>query len=286
MEDAKRRPGPSNFASACGTPPSDCSRDESSDRATVLALETFDAFPVGAAPLLIDDAWTASPELALVDPELADRLRSALAGPERWEARAEPEDGPPGLAAVVAHEELSLSESAPPPADVDELEDVEHESSEETESFAAAHPTLPVSAEPEANHEIDAFLRNIEASPERADPPLDDLADLIVYDSTLPAEDDRVEPAETDADDMSEAQPVNDYPALPTSGELDATIEATDATLRRMREHLTSDEPTRRPRRVGRFVTVSAGICAVGAVAVLAADTQLGLATLPGMLGF
>ena len=285
MEDAKRRPGASNFASTCETPPSRRLLGESSDRATVLRPETFDAFRVGAAPLLIDDASTASPELALVDPELADRLRSALAGPERWETRAESDDGARSLAAVIEHEELSPTESAPPPAD-HVAENVEHESSDEPQSFTA-YPPLPVSEEPkEAFDETGAFLRNIEAPSAPADPLLDDLADLIVYESVPSSEDENVDPAEDSQDDVPETAPLNDYPALPTSGELDVAIEETDATLRRMREHLTSDEPSRRPRRVSRLVTVSAGICAVGAVAVLAADTQLGLATLPGLPGF
>jgi hypothetical protein len=284
MEDAKRRPGGSNFASACETPPLGRPLRESSDRATVLGLETFDAFRVGAAPLLIDDASTASPELALVDPELADRLRSALAGPERWETRADSDDGTRRLAAVVEHEELSPTESAPLPAD-DVAENVEHESSDEPQSFAA-YPPLAVSEEPrEAFDETGAFLRYIEAASAPADPLLDDLADLIVYESVPPCEDENIDPAEDSQDDVSETAPKNDYPALPTSGELDAAIEETDATLRRMREHLTSDEPSRRRRRVSRLVTVSAGICAVGAVAVLAADTRLGLATLPGVPG-
>ena len=285
MEDAKRRPGASNFASACETPPSGRPLGESSDRATVLGPETFDAFRVGAAPLLIDDASTASPELALVDPELADRLRSALAGPERWETRAESDDGTRSLVAVIEHEELSPTESAPPPAD-DVAENVEHESSDEPQSFTA-YPPLPVSEEPkEAFDETGGFLLNIEAPSAPADPLLDDLADLIVYESVSPSEDENVDPAEDSQDDVPDTAPLNDYPALPTSGELDVAIEETDATLRRMREHLTSDEPSRRPRRVSRLVTVSAGICAVGAVAVLAADTQLGLATLPGLTGF
>jgi hypothetical protein len=107
-----------------------------------------------------------------------------------------------------------------------------------------------------------------------------------VHESVPPCEEENVDSAEDSQDDVSETAPMNDYPALPTSGELDAAIEETDATLRRMREHLTSDEPSRRRRRVSRLVTVSAGICAVAAVAVLAADTQLGLATLPGVPGF
>jgi hypothetical protein len=285
MEDAKRRPGASNFASTCETPPSGRPLGESSDRATVLGRETFDAFRVGAAPLLIDDASTASPELALVDPELADRLRSALAGPERWETRAESADGTCSLAAAIEHEEPSPTEIAPPPAD-DVAENVEHESSDEPQSFAA-YPPLPVSEElKEAFVETDAFLRNIEAPSTPADPLLDDLADLIVYESMPPCEEEEGVDSADSHDDVSETAPMNDYPALPTSGELDAAIEETDATLRRMREHLTSDEPSRRRRRVSRLITVSAGICAVGAVVVLAADTQLGLATLPGVPGF
>ena len=250
----------------------------------MLEIETFDAFPVGAAPLLIDDAWMASPELALVDPELANRLRSAPEGPERWESRSDESDvAKPHLAVVIAQEEPSPTESTPLP-DADVLENADFESADETQAFAA-YPTLPVSQEPDEDHETDAFLRNIEAAPASADPLLDDLADLIVYESA-PFEGDHTELAENGPEGLSEAEAVNDYPALPTSGELDATIEETDATLRRMREHLTSDEPSKRPRRVSRFVTVSAGICAIGAVAVLAADTELGLATLPGRLGF
>jgi hypothetical protein len=251
----------------------------------VLEVETFDAFSVGAAPLLIDDAWMASPELALVDPELADRLRSAPEGAERWGSRAdESDDAKPHLAVVIAQEEPSPTETTPLP-DADVLENADLESADETQAFAA-YPTLPVSEEPDENHETDAFLRNIEAAPAPADPLLDDLADLIVYESAPPLEAEHVELAESCPEDLSDGEPVNDYPALPTSGELDATIEETDATLRRMQEHLASDEPSKRPRRVSRFVTVSAGICAVGAVAVLAADTQLGLAALPGLLGF
>jgi len=49
-----------------------------------------------------------------------------------------------------------------------------------------------------------------------------------------------------------------------------------------MRAHLTSDEPSRRQRRVGHSVTAAAGICAIGAVGILAADAHLGLATLAG----
>jgi len=143
-----------------------------------------------------------------VDPELANRLRSALAGPQRWGSHAAIEDAP-----------------------------------------------------------------------------LDDLADLIVYDGALQLESESSQPAHDRQTDVSQPAPLNDYPLLPTSGELDAAVEETDATLRMMREHLVSDEPSRRPRRISRLVTVSAGICAVGAVALLAADTQLGFAGLPRPLG-
>ena len=221
-----------------------------------------------------------------MDPELADRLRSALAGPERWEARTESEEVTTGRpAAVVPREEVLPTESAER-FDDDVVEDAEVESSYETRSFGA-YPTMPSSEEAdEAFHETEAFLRSIEASPTPADPPLDDLADLIVYESAPTPEDVSGAVAANNQDDPSERATVTDYPTLPSSGDLDEAIEETDATLRRMREHLTSDEPSQPPRRVSRFVTVTAGICAVGAVAVLAADTQLGVATLPGLLRF
>ena len=110
----------------------------------------------------------------------------------------------------------------------------------------------------------------------------DDLSDLIVRESVPPSEAAGTKPAESSQNDVSEAAPVNDYPTLPTSGGLDEAVEETDATLRRMREHLTLDEPSRRQRRVGRSVTAAAGICAIGAVGILAADAHLGLATLAG----
>jgi hypothetical protein len=212
---------------------------------------------VGAAPLLTDDAPTASPELALVDPELAERLRSALAGPQRWHAPRRSSDAAPGEAATaIESEERSPIETAPglDGATVDTTEIV---SSDEAQPFAAPS-TLPIPAEP-AGHETDAFLLSIEAGAELA---------------------------ERHQSDVAEAAGLNDYPTLPASGDLDEAVEETDAALRRMREHLTSDEPLRRPRRVGRSVTVAAGICAVGAVAVLAADAQLGLATLAGRVLF
>src|SRR5262245_38659188 len=107
--------------------------------------------------------------------------------------------------------------------------------------------------------ETDSFLRNSPALSAPANALFDVSAALLVSESVPPSEGESVELAENAQEDLVEAEPVNDYPELPTSGELDAAVEETDATLRRMREHLTSDEPSKRPRRVSRFVTLSAG---------------------------
>lgn len=282
MEDAKRRPGASNFASALGTPPSGRAGLQNHPIERLCSrLETFDAFRVGAAPLLIDDASTASPELALVDPDLADRLRSAPTGSQRWEAPRRPSDVTTGgTVAVIEGEELSPTETAPL---LDgEATGITDESSDEVQAFEA-FPILPKAGPGGTLDETDAFLRSIEAGTQIADQPMpDDLSDLIVRESVPPSEAAGTKPAESSQNDVSEAAPVNDYPTLPTSGELDEAVEETDAALRRMREHLTSDEPSRRQRRVGRSVTAAAGICAIGAVGILAADAHLGLATLAG----
>ena len=238
---------------------------------------------VAAAPHLFDDFLVASPELALVDVDLAAQLREDIRTGEEFRPRvvARPEFGllnPVELAGevgeavedvvelpeyVVPHDDVALDvepvvvalDIAAAPPVVDELP--------ELPDYVIAPEELPNEIE-----EGTAFL-DVASAPPAPDEVLD-LPDYVVR-----------------ADDLVVEEPsTSDYPVLPDLGEASEALEETDVALRKIREQLASEEPSPRHRRLRRGFVAASGLGAVAALAVFAVDVQLGVATLPSWLGF
>ena len=251
-----------------------------------------------AAELMVD-TQLASPELALVDPELAAELRSTLSPAEdRWlrppacveDASAESEDTPVRLEPDDAgyaeshhtqrqHEDEFIVVTPPEQTTMEELR------------LSSHYPILPAPKPEEASFEDSpprCVVRVDEASAESDDEAsalwavaevfreVEAVAERVLVDGYL-----TTTPDQTPADDRTRSH----YPVLPAS-DAEAT-EATDAALRRIREGLTeADESPPRKRRMRRGFTLTSGVVAVCAVVALEAGVQLQVAQLPSWLQF
>ena len=245
-------------------------------------------------------AQRASPELALVDPELAAELRSMLSPVEdRWlrpparveDASAESEDPPvrlandAGYAASGDTQRLHDDEFivATPP---------EQTPAEET-PLSSHSPVLPAPKPEEASFEESpprSGARIDEASAESDD----DASALravteILREAEAVAERVHVDehvtttPDQTPAEDRTRSH----YPVLPASDADAEATDATDAALRRIREGIAeADASPSRKRRIRRGFTLASGVVAARAVAALGADVQLHVAQLPSWLQF
>ena len=249
---------------------------------------------------LLAEAPLASPELALVDPELAAELRRTYSPFEdRWlrpparvenasaeseEPSAQPEsaddDGQAGSrdAEPLQHEFTVATppEQAPteelrpsslyPVLPAPEREEVGFEDSQTPppESFGEVSAK---SDDATALWAVAEVLREAEAVAER-----------VFVDEYLTATPEHM---------PAEGRTTSHYPVLPAS-EADANAtDATDAALRRIREGLTeADESQSRKRRIRRGFTLGSGVVAAFAVAALGADVQPQVAQLPSWLQF
>jgi hypothetical protein len=305
---------------------------------------------VAAAPHLFDDCPIASPELALVDADLAAQLRAELATGEAFRPRHVLGGEYPTLVFDAVVRDLDeeplvdvldeLPDSGAASADADTGEDVgadppsppvlealptpeeqtfelpdyivvsddEHVDSipdvvvpPEQETFPAL-PEYVVSAVEDALVEDDLP----EAIPTLQDPSLelpdyivlpDEETSLALPEYVVPAADEvtveDVVPEYVVHDDdvvpvVDEAPANSAYPVLPDLNERSDALEETEAALRRIREQMVvvpPSEPKRGPRLRRRF-TILAGLCAVTATAVVAAEMQLGVAHASGWIAF
>lgn len=260
---------------------------------------------VAAAPHLSDDALTASPELALVDLDLAAKLRADIRAGEAFRPRevarpefrlllpdvdsADVESGQSPVAeelrldAVTAEEivarvepvVVALESPAPPPA-VDELSDLPDYVVLPEEAADEAVLGARLAEDPaESYPTFPAFLDVVPEAPAADDG--SHLPDYVVLsDSEI-----RTDAASA----VDEASERSDYPVLPDLGEVSEILEESDAALRKIREQIGSD-PSERRRHLRRVFTVASGLAAVAAVALFAVDVELGVVAPPGWLGF
>lgn len=259
---------------------------------------------VAAAPHLSDDALTASPELALVDLDLAAKLRADIRAGEAFRPRevarpefrlllpdvdsADVESGQSPVAeelrldAVTAEEivarvepvVVALESPAPPPA-VDELSDLPDYVVLPEEADEAVLGARLAEDPAESYPTFPVFLDVVPEAPAADDG--SHLPDYVVLsDSEI-----RTDAAAA----VDEASEWSDYPVLPDLGEVSEILEESDAALRKIREQIGSD-PSERRRRLRRVFTVASGLAAVAAVALFAVDVELGVVAPPGWLGF
>jgi hypothetical protein len=237
---------------------------------------------VAAAPHLFDDVLNASPELALVDLDLATKLRADIRAGEEFRPR---EAARPAFRLLLPDVE-SVDVILEPPS-VEGGENVHVEAVAAEEIVLDVDPVV-VALEP-------SELPDYVVAPEEPNYPtypsfLGGTLEEVVVDEGPDLPDyvvvaDPVETGPIVTVPVEEASPASDYPQLPDLGEASEALEETDAALRKIREHLGSDESDQR-RRLRRGFTVLSGLGAVGAVAVFAVDLRLGVVALPGWLGF
>jgi hypothetical protein len=219
---------------------------------------------VAAAPLFIDDLLLASPELALVDADLAAQLRGGLTSGEGFRPR---EVARPAFLTLLV--DGVTAECAPTPDDQPASLEVE------TVDVLPAYIVVPDEKTDDLVLEDEVF----EALEDFDMPaPVEELPDYIVRSDAV------VVPevaAEVSAD---KAQSSSDYPVLPDLDERSDALDETDAALRKIREQMVvpGDKPTSNVRR--RLAIVS-GLGLGVALAAVAVDVQLGVLHAPGWLG-
>ena len=219
------------------------------------------------------DAPLASPELALVDPELAADLRRTHRPEHRW------------LPRPARMEAASAEEEATPPR-LDSRVDAGHAGSgtagqvHDNESIEPEEAAFADSPSPPLTHVDEASLE----SADDASAALSAVADVLREAEALA---EQVVADEYIAATPDEQQTRSHYPVLPAP---EPDVEATDATdvaLLRIRESLTeADEAPSPKRRIRRGFTLGSGVVAAFAVAAMGADVQLQLAQLPSWLQF
>lgn len=248
---------------------------------------------VAAAPHLFDDSPVASPELALVDVDLAAQLREDIRTGEEFRPRmvARPEFRllhPVEIAGDLGGDDAAV--------DVDETP--EHVVPHDEIVFDVDPVVVAVDASP-APPLVDELPDYVIATEEPADevgggtafldvaldsPSAEDISDLPDY--VVRADEHVLEDLGSEAEASAKEPTISDYPALPDLGEASVALDETDVALRKIREHLASEEPSRRHRRLRKGFIAASGLGAITALAVFAVDVQQGVATLPGWLGF
>ena len=214
-----------------------------------------------AQHLAVGEFPLASPELALVDADLAAELRRGLRPVEETLLRPRVAEAAPAAIEEDAPTEPVVADE-PPPAE-----------SLESEHLPDLDYIVEVVEQPPAAIEEDAPPRPVVADerPLAESQESDHLPDLdyiveVVEQAPAPSE-----------------QTSSHYPVLPEPGE--EAMDETDAALRQIREHMTEELPVSERKLRRRFVLAS-GVSALCAVGVLALDVQLQVAQLPGWLGF
>lgn len=244
---------------------------------------------VDAAPHLFDDA-VASPELALVDSQLAARLRAESVPDDAFRPRLVDRGDfdlrydtvvvltPP--ASASPGEPAELDEPAGQPAELGAGDDVDRVEFEPPLLGVLVEPPLSAESVGVAIEAAEGVVHTEEAPRGIAlEPASDEAWDLPDYIRA-----DVAEPPRTNLG-IETAAPDSEYPELPDLTAATAALEETDAALRRIREQLVVQEPKRTGPALRRATVVS-GIVALGALVAVAVDAQLGLAALPSWLGF
>lgn len=251
---------------------------------------------MAAAPLpLADPEYSpVSPELALVDAQLAAELRERLAGP------AETALAPPFEPVVVEVVEsatglatVDVVHSNEEPEGVGSIEDliVAHEVADLIVAYENAD-VEPACDEYDASGYVnDPFVVDemTGAAPTEEHESADSVLDLIVgYDvaestPSNPVDEVAYVPDAIQPDVGEEEAGTTSYPALPAAETRDS--DPTDVVLREIRNRMTG-KPQAKPRKLKlrRRFTVAAGAGALAAVAVSAVDLQFGVASLPDWL--
>lgn len=228
---------------------------------------------------LAGEAPLASPELALVDADLAAELRRTLSPVEdswpRPPSRVEnasteaEEDAPAQL------ESAGDSGHAESP-DAERLHDDEHLVSTPEQTPAeelrpsSYFPVLPA-PEPEEEGSPLPLASFDEASAESADDTPSWWEDIVVVPEQTPVQEQRS----------------SHYPVLPAPEQGPERFEETDAALRRIRERMNeSDESPAGKNRLRRHFTLGSGVVAMCALGVFAADAELQVGQLPHWLPF
>jgi hypothetical protein len=134
-------------------------------------------------------------------------------------------------------------------------------------------PVLPTVEEP-AEALPDYIVRDDE-------PLVDVVPEYVVLADEVPVDDGLPNDGETSAD---HARSSSKFPFLPDLDERSDALEETEAALRKIRENMGVPPTAQRKRRVRRRFTVATGLCAVTALAVYAAEVELGVAHAPGWL--
>jgi len=239
---------------------------------------------VAAAPHLFDDSLVASPELALVDVDLAAQLREDIRTGEEFRPR------------TVERPEFRLLNPVEIDGEVGEVVDDGVELPEyvvpQDEVVLDVEPVvvaLDVPAAPPMVDELPPLPDYVVAPGELPDELADGTAFLDVsLESPAPEGVSDLPDYVVRADDLVvvEEPTTSDYPVLPDLGKASVALEETDVALRKIREQLASEEVLPRHRRLRRGFIAASGFGAVAALAVFAVDVQLGVATLPSWLGF
>ena len=231
---------------------------------------------------LAGDAPLASPELALVDADLAAELRRTLSPVE---------DSWPRPPSHVENAPAEAEEDAPAPLesagdsghaesrDAEQLHDDEHvvSTSEQTPAEAlppsSYFPVLPAPEPEDAAFEDSPLpLASFdEASEESEDDTPAWWEDIVVVPEQTPVQEQRS----------------SHYPVLPTPEQGPERFEETDAALRRIRERMNdSDESPAGKNRLRRHFTLGSGVVAMCALGVFAVDAELQVGQLPSWLPF
>jgi hypothetical protein len=134
-------------------------------------------------------------------------------------------------------------------------------------------PVLPTLEEP-AEALPDYIVRDDE-------PVVDVVPEYVVLADDVQVDDGLSNDGEASAD---RAQSRSKFPLLPDLDERSDALEETEAALRKIRENMGVPPTAQRKRRVRRRFTVATGLCAVTALAVYAAEIELGVAHGPGWL--
>jgi hypothetical protein len=275
---------------------------------------------VDAAPHLLDDALLASPELALVDSQLAARLRAESVPDDAFRPRLVDRGDfdlrydtvvvltPP--ASASPGEPAELDEPVGQPAELGAGDDVDRVEFEPPLLGALVEPPLSAesvgvaieAAEGVLAEDVEDLLLIPKAPTQALAPDSEDADPSVVHTEETPRGI-ALEPASDEAWDLPDyiradvaepprtylgietAAPDSEYPELPDLTAATAALEETDAALRRIREQLVVEEPKRTGPALRRATVVS-GIVALGALVAVAVDAQLGLAALPSWLGF
>jgi hypothetical protein len=219
---------------------------------------------MAAAPgLVVGESPVASPELALVDPELAKELRRSLSHvADTWlRPRANVEEA---FDAMDEDPPLPVSPDEPGNPESRDAEHLHHD-----ECVVDGIVELPSAQSQQTDGEQgadDEYMADVIAPEHLA------LDEYIV---------DTVEPTAARNQRTS-----SNYPDLPAPGPEERGFEETEAALRGIRERMTEELPAAPKRKLRRRFTFASGVGALCAVGVLAVDIQFEVAQLPGWLLF